>query len=339
MTQTVVYVSCAESREIQVFSLTADSGELRLRQSLATDGAPQPLKLSPDRRVLYAGTGFPNALLALAIAAGNGELSILGSAEAPEKPTYVSCDQTMRMAFSASYGGNTLSVFPLDAQGAPLPVSQHETDLPHAHSALADAGGRWLLVPILAADAIRVYRLNDDASITPNAPAMVKTRSGSGPRHFVFSPDEARVYCLNELDCTIDCFDFDAASGTLTIRQSISILPPGFAGKPWAAELRATPDGRFLYASERTASVIAAFATDPKTGAMTPIDYYPTETQPRGMGIAPSGRWLVAAGQLSNQISVYALDPSTGRLAARQRYATGRDPICVEIADLPGAGA
>jgi len=336
MTQTVVYVSCAESREIQVFSLATDSGELRLRQSLATDGVPQPLRLSPHRRVLYAGMGFANALLALAIDPDSGELSVLGSAAAPEKPTYVSCDPEMRVAFSASYGGNTLSVFPLDAQGAPLPVSQHETALPHAHAALTDAGGGWLLVPVLAADTIRVYRLNNDESITPNVPAMVRTRSGSGPRHLVFSPDDARVYCLNELDSTIDRFDFDANAGTLTLRQSISILPPGFTGKPWSAELRATPDGRFLYASERTASVIAAFATDLQSGAMTLIDHYPTETQPRGMGIDPSGRWLVAAGQLSNQLTVYALDPATGRLAARQRYATGRDPICVEIASLPG---
>jgi 6-phosphogluconolactonase len=339
MTQTVVYVSCAESREIQVFLLAADSGELRLRQSLATDGVPQPLRLSPDRRVLYAGLGFENALLALAVDPESGGLSVLGRVAAPEKPTYVSCDGAMRMAFSASYGGNTLSVFPLNAQGAPLPVSQHEINLPHAHAALADTSGRWLLVPLLAADAIRVYRLNDDASIAASEPLIAKARAGSGPRHFVFSPDEARVYCLNELDGTIDRFDFDAASGTLTMRQSISILPPGFSGKPWAAELRTTPDGRFLYASERTASVIAAFSADLETGALQPIDHYPTETQPRGMGIAPSGRWLVAAGQLSNQLTVYALDPTTGRLAARQRCATGGDPICVEIAALPIAKA
>lgn len=334
MTQTVVYVSCAESREIQVFSLAADSGALRRRQSLATVGVPQPLRLAANGRVLYAGIGFEHALLALAIAPESGELNVLGSTPAPEKPTYVSCDRKLRMAFSASYGGNTLSVFPLDAQGAPLAVSQHETDLPNAHSALADSSGRWLIVPMLAADALRVYRI--DGRITANAPAMVKVRAGSGPRHFVFSPDDTRVYCLNELDGTIDRFDFDATAGTLTLRQSISILPPGFTGKPWSAELRATPDGRFLYATERTSSVIAAFATDAQSGALTLIDHTPTETQPRGMGIDPAGRWLVAAGQLSNQLSVYALDPATGRLTDRQRYATGSDPICVEIAALPG---
>lgn len=339
MTQTVVYVSCSESREIQVFSLDTDSGDIKLRQSLPTAGAPQPLKLSPDQRVLYAGTGFENALLALAIAPDSGKLSLIGSAPAPEKPTYVCCDLSMRLAFSASYGGNTLSVFPLDAQGAPRAVSQHETELPHAHSVQVDASNRWLLVPMLAADAIRVYRLNNDRSIAPNVPPMVQVRPGSGPRHFVFSPDNARVYCLNELDSTIDRFAFDATAGTLTLRQSITILPPGFAGKPWAAELRATPDGRFLYATDRTASVIAAFATDLQSGAMTLIDRTPTETQPRGMAIDPSGRWLIATGQLSGSLTVYALDPATGRLRAAQHQATGADPICVEIVALPGKRA
>jgi 6-phosphogluconolactonase len=333
MTRTVVYVSCSESREIQVFSLATDSGAVALRQSLATAGAPQPIRLSPDQRFLYAGTGFENALLALAVAADSGELRLIGSTPAPEKPTYLSCDRAMRTVFSASYGGNTLSVFPLDARGAPLAVRQHETGLPHAHAALVDASNRWLLVPMLAADAIRVYRRNDDDTITAHALATV--RAGSGPRHLVFAPDNQRVYCLNELDGSIDGFAFDASSGTLTLRQSISILPPGFSGKPWAAELRATPDGRFLYATERTASVIAAFAIDPQSGQMKFIAHTATETQPRGMAIDPSGRWLIAAGQLSASLTVYALDPDSGRLSAGQRQATGADPICVEIVAWP----
>ena len=342
MTRTAVYISCFESREIQVFSLGEASGEVELCQSFKTTCAPQPLKLSADQRVLYAGAQSDNTLMALAVDPQDGKLRLLGSVCAPDSPTYVACAPSMRMAFSASYGGNTLSVFPLDAQGSPMAASQIETGLPHAHSAQVDSSGRWLLVPVLGADAIRIYRLHDrlhvnsPPSITANAPDMVTTRRGSGPRHFVFSPDNAHVHCLNELDSTIDLFDFDANAGSLTLRQSVSILPPGFTGKPWASELRATPDGRFLYACERTASVIAAFSVEVASGELTPIAHYPTETQPRGMGIAPSGDWLIAAGQLSNQLTVYALDPETGRLSARQRHATGANPICVEISVLPG---
>lgn len=319
MTETVVYVSCAESREIQAFSLAAESGELRRIQSLPTAGVPQPLRLSPNRRVLYAGLGFEHALLALAIAPESGELSLLGSAPAPEKPTYVACDPAMRVAFSASYGGNALSAFPLDARGAPLAASQHETELPHAHAAQVDASGRWLLVPVLGADAIRVYRLHADGRITPNAPPAIRVRADSGPRHFVFSPDNARVYCLNELDSTIDRFAFDANAGTLTLRQSLGILPPGFSGKPWSAELRATTDGRFLYASERTASIIAAFAIDPQGGALTPVAHYPTETQPRGMDIDRSPRRRRRRGRARQRKSRGSWRPGRNRVLPRRR--------------------
>ena len=335
MAKTLVYVSCVESREIDVFLLNTVSCEVELRQRLATLGGPQPMQLSPDRRLLYVGAKHENAVLACAIDPKNGELTLLGSSPAPGEPTYVACDQTMRVMFSASYAGNNLGVFPLDAQAVPLPSSQLEVDLPHAHAALMDASNQWLLVPLLGEDAIRVYRLGHDGRLTPNEPAMVKVRAGSGPRHLVFSPDNRQVHCLNELDGSIDLFDFNAAAGTLTLKQSVSILQPGFSAKPWAAELRATPDGRFLYATERSTSVIAAFAVEAESGRLTLIDHYPTETQPRGMGVDPSGHWLIAAGQLSGRLTVYAIDPSTGRLSTRGSHATGLNPICVEILDLP----
>ena len=335
MTHSVVYVSCAQSREIQVFSLADDSGEVSLRQRVATAGAPNPLRLSDDGRILFAGTRSDDALAAFAIDAGNGELVLLGSVPTPGGATYVSCDRGRRFAFCASYGGNLLAVFPLDAQGAPQPASQVETDLPRAHAAQIDATNHWLLVPSLGSDTIRAYHLGDDGRLTPAA--MTAVRAGSGPRHLVFSPDNLHVHCLNELDGSIDVFDFDALAGTLACTQSIGMLPAGFTGKPWAAELRATPDGRFLYATDRTASVIAAFAVDTGSGRLTLIDHYPTETQPRGMGIDPAGRWLIAAGQLSSRLTVYAIDPQSGRLSARQSHATGIDPICVEILALPGA--
>lgn len=336
MTQTVVYVSCAQSREIQVFSLAHDSGEISLRQRVPVAGTPNPLRLCPEQRVLYAGTRSPDAIVAFAIDAVSGDLTLLGSAPSPGGPTYVSCDHSRQLVFCASYGGNLLAVFPLEARGAPLATSQVENDLPRAHAALVDASNRWLLVPLLGVDAIRSYRLSDDGRIAPNEPAMTSVRAGSAPRHLVFSPDNRHVHCLNELDGSIDAFAFDATAGTLTLKQSLSMLPPGFTGKPWAAELRVTPDGRFLYATDRTANTIAAFGVETQSGRLSLIDHYLTETQSRGMGIDPGGRWLIAAGQLSNRLIVYAIDPDSGRLTAVQSHATGSDPICIEIAVLPG---
>jgi 6-phosphogluconolactonase len=112
-------------------------------------------------------------------------------------------------------------------------------------------------------------------------------------------------------------------------------VPPGFAGKPWAADIHLTPDGKFLYASERTSSTLAAFRVDANSGALVPIASYPTETQPRGFAIDPSGRTLLAVGQLSNSLTAHAIDPDSGALRALARYPVGKNPNWIEMARLP----
>ncbi len=119
-------------------------------------------------------------------------------------------------------------------------------------------------------------------------------------------------------------------------RQVVSALPPGFAGgAPWAADLHLTPDGRFLYASERRSSTLAAFAVDAGTGALVPLGSTPTETEPRGFAIAPDGRSLIAVGQASHRLTRHAIDPDTGALSTRAEQAVGRNPNWVEIVKLP----
>jgi 6-phosphogluconolactonase len=109
---------------------------------------------------------------------------------------------------------------------------------------------------------------------------------------------------LNELDAAIYVFPWDAEAGILKKEVQVATsLPKGFEGKPWAADIHLTPDGKSLYASERTTSTLAAFKVDPNTGLLTPIDSYPTEKQPRGFSIDPTGRYLLAVGKLSNSMT------------------------------------
>lgn len=336
MQTTSVYVSCEDSCEIRVFSLDPSSGELRASQVLTTDGGPQSLFVTADQRVLLAGMSGSETVQAFAIDQASGSLSLLGSSPAPGKPTYVSADRDRGVLFSASYHDNNLGAFPLDASGAPQAGQLVGTELPHAHAVRLDRSERWLLLPLLGADAIRVYEWQGGTQLIPGEPAMVHRAPGSGPRHLVFSQDNLQVYCLNELDGTVDRFDFDPVRGHLTPRQTINILPRDFALKPWAAELRLTPDGRFLYATERSASVIAALSVDGGNGDLVLIDHYPTETQPRGMGIDPSGKWLICVGQRSDRLTLYRVDQTTGRLTARQQLPTGKNPLWVEFALISG---
>jgi 6-phosphogluconolactonase len=107
-------------------------------------------------------------------------------------------------------------------------------------------------------------------------------------------------------------------------------LPKGFDGEPWAADIHLTPEGKFLYASERTTSTLAAFSVDPKTGMLTSIDSYPTEKQPRAFKIDPTSRYLLSVGQLSNSMTSYAID-ATGKLTKLKEYPVGKNPNWVEI--------
>jgi 6-phosphogluconolactonase len=318
-----------------VFSLDVSTGAASLLQSLPVPGRPLPMRVSPDGRLLLVGLREENALLTCSIDPESGRLAALGSVPAPGAPVYVSCDRAARMVFVPSYGDHLLAVVPLDPDGRPAPAAQVETGLPRAHAALADRTFRWLLVTMLGADAIRAYRLADDGLIAPKAPVTTAVRPGSGPRHPVFSPDNRYVHCLNELDGSIDAFAFSADAGTLDPVQSVSMMPHGFSEAPWAAELRATPDGAFLYASDRRSSTLAVFSADARSGQLSLFGQTPAETQPRGLAVDPSGRCLAVAGELSGHLAIHSIDPRTGALTQRARVATGESPTCVEIAALP----
>jgi 6-phosphogluconolactonase len=151
----------------------------------------------------------------------------------------------------------------------------------------------------------------------------------------VFHPGGKLVYLLGELDGTVYVFDYNAGTGKLTAKQTLSALPADFQGKPWAADLHITLDGRFLYASERTSSTLAGFKVDPANGTLSPIGSVPTEKQPRGFNIDSSGRYLLAVGQLSHGLSSYAIDPASGKLTKLKEYPVGKNPNWVEIVDLP----
>ncbi len=183
--------------------------------------------------------------------------------------------------------------------------------------------------------------------LTASSPASIKVERGAGPRHFVFHPNNRRVFLLNELNASIYVFDYDAASGTLSELGTVSALPPDFSGPPFgmpgvstnggpkAADIHVSPDGRFLYASERTSSTLAAFRIDLDSGQLQRIGSYATETTPRGFNIDPTGRYLLAVGQSSNHLTVSAIDQDSGGLTELQRYAMGQGPNWVEIVRLP----
>lgn len=335
--KTMVYISCADSKEIQAFELDIASGELSLQQTLALEGGPQPIYLRPDSRMLYAGTRPDCLLHALAIEPKTGQLTNMGAATATGNPTYVATDHAQRVLFSTSFGGSSVTVCPVDAAGVPQTAQQVLIELPNAHAAVMDQANRFVLVPMLGADAIRVYTLDAKAAQPLTEAHTLKVRTGSGPRHLRFNRAGDRVYSVNERDGTLDVFDYQASNGMLALRQSVNFLPENFPLKAWAAEVRLTPDGRYLYATDRHAHCVAAYRIEPDSGELSFIARYACELQPRGMNIDPSGRWLLVAGELSSHVSVYSIEAETGYLDMVHRAATGANPVGIEIGVLPMA--
>ena len=335
---TIVYVSSADAQEIAVLSLDRASGELKPIENVAVGGTVMPLALSPDKRVLYAALrSQPYRVASFAIDAGSGKLRKLGEAALADSMANIDVDRSGRWLFAASYGGHKITVNAIDKDGKVGAVQQLIATEPNAHAIHADASNRFVFATSLGGDNLSSWRFDPaSGTLTANEPALTSAPAKTGPRHFVWDAAQRRLYLLCELDASLFVYDWDAASGTLREAQRTSALPPGFSGgTPWAADLHLTPDGKFLYASERRSSTLATYRVDAASGRLELVGHVPTEKTPRGFAIDPSGRYLIAAGQDSNGVTVYAIDPASGALSQRNRLALGKNPNWVEIVDLP----
>jgi len=334
---TYVYVSNADSQEISVLSLDRATGALTAIETVPVGGTVMPLALSPDKRVLYAALrSQPYRVASFAIDAGSGRLAKLGEAALADSMANIDTDRTGRWLFAASYGGHKITVNAIDKDGKVGAVQQLIATRPNAHAIHADAANRFVFATSLGGDNLSSWRFDAETGVlSANEPALTQAAPKSGARHFTWDAAQRHLYLLNELDASLYVFDYDAASGSLRERQRASALPPGFIGKPWAADLHLAPDGRHLYASERSSSTITVFEVDAASGQLKTLSQVPTEKTPRGFAIDAKGRYLIASGQESHAITVYAIDPTSGALSALQRYPVGKNPNWVEIVDLP----
>jgi len=344
---TFVYVSNAEDGEIAAYAMQPD-GTLKALARTQVAKTVMPMAVSPNRRLLYAASrSKPYTVHVYAIDRGTGALKALSTAPLAESFPYISLDRNGRFLFGASYGGHLVSVNAVGGDGRvftePLqviPVGRN------AHSILVDATNQFVYVPNLGTDQIFQFVFDEKSGrLASNTPAVAQMKPGTGPRHFVFSSDNRFVYLLSELLATVTTLSLDAKTGLLTEVSSASALPPDSKLQPgsprphprntdndiWAADLHLTPNGNFLYASERTSNTLAAFGVDAGSGKLTYLSSTPTEKQPRGFAIDPKGRFLVASGEKSETISVYAIEQATGALKLLQKYPTGKGSNWVEI--------
>ncbi len=340
--ETFAYIGNADSNDISVFRLDSGTGEMTPVQTAAfpgieTPASSTPLAVSPDRRTLIAGIrSKPFLAVSFAIDPQSGRLNHLGSGPLADSMANIAFDRSGKFLFSASYGGNKVAVNPVQANGVvAAPAQEIPTGL-NAHAFLPAPDNRFVFATNLGSDQVLSFTFDaSSGALAPNAAGTIKTPEKSGPRHFIFHPNGKFIYLLHELNADLAVYAYDAAKGTWREEQRTSVLPPGFSGKPWAADLHVTADGRFLYASERTSNTLVAFKIDAATGHLTTIGSVPTETQPRGFNIDPSGRYLAAVGEVSNGMTVYGIDQTSGALRRLKSYSVGKKPNWVEFVSLP----
>ncbi|MDQ6917200.1 MAG: beta-propeller fold lactonase family protein [Pseudomonadota bacterium] len=352
---TFVYVSNAEDGDIGVYRLT-DSGELQLSARVKAAPVVMPMAVSPDRRFLYAASrSKPFSVHAYSIDRNSGALTLLATSPLADSFPYISLDRTGRFLFGASYGGHVISVNAVGSDGRvaaePLqviPVGRN------AHSIRIDESNKFVYVPALGSD--QIFQFTFDAKtgkLASNTPAVHQLKELTGPRHFVISGDNRFLYVLGEMVGTVTTFSIDGTTGLLTPVGSVSALAPdtklgpgmprvpvGGPNAPsprntdndiWAADLHLTPNGKFLYVSERTGDTLNALQVDGASGKLTYVASVRTERQPRGFSIDPKGRYLVATGEKSDTISVYSIDKASGALKPLGKYPTGKGTNWVEI--------
>ncbi len=305
---------------------------------------PSYLTPNADGSFVYAVTendGNPSYANALAFDHANGALTLINSEETKgSAPCNIVLDPLERFAVTANYGGGNLSVFPIQADGALAPVSQvipfegqsvnARQQAPHLHCVLFSPDGQYLFAADLGTDKLYRMKVNPTgtaAFIDTSSLVSFPVAAGSGPRHFVFHPTGNYMYLINEISGTVTAFTYQ--EGNLKTFQTIEADSLHAQG---SADIRITPDGRFLYASNRLqGDGLAIFSIDQKNGQLTPVGYQPTGIHPRNFVITPNGRFLLVACRDSHVIQVFSINSEDGLLTDTRQDIRLNMPVCLRM--------
>ena len=342
-----VYISNGGDGNIAVMKLNPETGDLTMVEKVPAGPNVMHMALSPDHRFLYASVrSEPFSIISYSINSETGKLTQLSKESLPDNMVYISVDNIGRFLLSVSYTGAKIVVNPIESNGLVQaePIQIIPTG-PKPHSILVDQSNRFVYVPHLGNDQIKQFLFNaSTGTLTPNDPDVVYTKDDSGPRHFVFSPNNKFIYVSNELDGTVYSYEMNNKTGTLTEIQRISVFPPHTMNNELSsdsqdttikiADIHITPDGKWLYVSERATNTITAFSVDDNTGNLAYIGSYDTEEIPRGFNIDPNGNFVIVAGQKSDHVAVHAINPETGELKLLDRFESGNEPNWIEIVEF-----
>ena len=334
------------SKGIYVYRFYEDKGRMAYLNEVDDVTNPSYVTTSADNKFLYAVNEGPQGGVSSFTFNGNTGKMVLINKQPTQgaDPCYILEDKEQRNIFIANYTSGSLAVFPVNKDGSIAPLSHLIQDSgssvvkdrqqgPHVHNAILTNNEKYLLYTDLGTDKVNImrYKASKNPSLTPADPASVSVAPGNGPRHLVFSASDKYLYLIQEIGGFINTYSYD--NGNLKQIQTLSMLTPAMKGNIGSAAIKISPDGRFLYASNRgNANDIVQYAIDPNNGTLTFVSRTPSLGKgPRDFVIDPSGKFLVVANQNSDSIFVYRLDPATGKPTNVISHIEVGNPVCLKF--------
>ena len=370
MLPTQVDLPPGNGRGIHSYQVNRATGAMSPAGVYEVGTSPSCLVLNGAGTMMYSanetdriGDDKQGTVSAFAINRADGHLTLLNAVgSGGAGPTYVSIHPSGRFVLVANYFGGSVAVLPILADGRlgtatdvktdggvlgptratnapPGSFARSGHDRTHAHMIEADPAGRFVLHVDLGLDRIFVWKFDEKTgALSPNEPHAVRLPAGDGPRHFHFHPNGRWFYSIQEEASTIILFDYDAASGRLSPRQTISTLPAGFAGSNFCSEILVSADGRFVYAGNRLHDSIGIFAVGPNGDLTFMGEEWTRGSYPRSFSFDPTGRFLYCCNQRGDNIAVFHVDRQAGGLKFTGHYTPVGNPSIIVFLDLAKIG-
>jgi 6-phosphogluconolactonase (cycloisomerase 2 family) len=353
-------------RGIHRFKVDRTTGALTPDGIVESGTSPSCLVINADGDRIYSANetdrfqgGLEGTVSAFAIDRATGGLTLLNTIRSGGAgPTYVAIHPAGKHLLVANYFGGSVAVLPILADGRlgePSDVKEDSGkigptraknappgsfafsghDRTHAHMIQADPAGRFVIHVDLGLDQILVWKFDPQTGkLAPASKHIVSLPPGDGPRHFHFHPNGRWFYSIQEEGSTLVLFDYDAATGTLTQRQTVSTLPPGFAGSNFCSEILVSSDGKFVYAGNRLHDSIGIFKIADDGTLAHVADEWTRGNYPRSFNFDPTGNFLYCCNQRGDNVATFKVDRETGMLAFTGQYTPVGNPSIIVFLEL-----
>lgn len=332
---------------IYLCNFNTETGDISLTETFKGIDNPSFLKISPDKKYLYAATRSPKQIeesggfVSAYKIAENGALQFLNKQISNGiDPCFVDVSEDGNIVAIATYGGGTTSIYPVGENGKLMTSTsviinegtgpnQSRQEKPHAHSIKFSPFEDKVFSADLGTDKLNIYTIYNDKLYAQDQ-EFVKFAPGSGPRHFDFHPNGKVIYVINELNSTITCVKKETAIWKEF--QTISTLPPGFTGDNYCADIHISDNGQFLYASNRGDNSIAIYVIEYATKKLISVGTVLSEGDwPRNFVLSPEGKFMLVANQKSNDISVFRINKDAGIPEFTGKKLSIPSPVCLEF--------